>query len=36
MILSCAGLMAHVKGEWKTFGKGTKEGKVKERNKWEV
>jgi hypothetical protein len=31
MIVSCAGLMTHVKGEWKTFRKGTKEGSVKER-----
>jgi hypothetical protein len=30
MFLSCAGLMTHVKGKWKTFRKGTKEGSVKE------
>jgi hypothetical protein len=34
MILRSAGLMTHVKGEWKTFRKGTKEGSVKERNEW--
>ena len=33
MILSCVGLMIHVKRGWKTFRKGTKEGSVQERKK---